>query len=179
MGSDITDSSGNKYSIAHLKPLNVIFDIRCAGEPISVDLYVIFSNHCYTGSRKDHHTDEDVLFREKRQYGVDERVFDLERWEFSKRLPGIIKDLHSRLCLQGGSRELFYRQEERPSPSSYEGWYLCIRLSADNTNRRLVLSVRSAHYRRNRPFDVRGAPKRFYAVLAQFYRQEKKKREWL
>lgn len=176
----IDPASGKSYSLEHLKPFKVTYGIKVSGEPVDVPLHVHFSEHCYTRSRKDGDLDEAVLFREKKRGGqVDERVFCEARWEFSKSLPAIIKDLHSKGCYPGGSKEMFYRQENAPINNPQHGWYICTRLGVSQKHKNLTMSVRSAHYRTNKPFDIRGGTKRFYALLAQFYASEKRKRDWL
>lgn len=180
MTKEVVDPiSGTSYSLEHLNPFQVTYGIKVGGEPVEVPLHVHFSNHCYTRSR--HNDSEDaVIFSEKKRNGeVDERVFCAERWEFSKLLPAIIKDLHSKGCYPGGSKEVFYRQENAPSNNPQHGWYICTRLGVSHKHQNLTMSVRSAHYRTNKPFDIRGGTKRFYALLAQFYASEKRKRDWL
>ncbi|AKH70895.1 hypothetical protein IMCC21906_03258 (plasmid) [Spongiibacter sp. IMCC21906] len=178
---DITDPiTGTTYSIEHLKPFNVTYEIKVDGEPTEVTLRVHFASHCYTRSRKEDDPDHSVLFKEQKRRGPDdERVFCPDRWEFSKKLPDIITNLHSKGCYPGGSKELFYRHEDAPKSNPQHGWYICTRLSASDKYQNLTLSVRSAHWRTNRPVDTRGGTKRFYALLAQFYATEKQKREWL
>jgi len=181
MVTDIDDSSLEKeYSTEHLRPFDITYSIKIDGQPKDVTLSVHFSNHCYTRSRKEGDSDEDVLFQEKKRHGIiDERVLCNERWEFSKSLPEIIQDLHGKGCFIGGSKEIFYRQELPAKGNIHAGWYICARLGASNTHQNLTLSIRSVHWRNNRPIDIRGGPKRFYALLAQFYSIESDKRDWM
>lgn len=172
--------TGKTYSLKHLRPFSVVFQVKTKEGLKDIEFFVLFSSHCYTRSRKNGDSDKSVIFREKKRHGhVDERVFCKNRWEFSKSLPKIIQTLHDKHCLPGGGKELLYRQEKKSQPGSYDGWYICIRLGVSHHYRNLTLSVRSAHWRPNRPFDIRGPSRRFYALLARFYQEEKKKRGWL
>lgn len=173
-------TTGQTYSLRHLKPFQVVYRIKVDRHPIDVALRVHFSNHCYTRSRKNGDTDNAVLYQETKRGGlIDERIFCASRWEFSKSLPSSIIALHSKGCFSGSNKAIFYRQEQPLHIGSYHGWYICARLSASERHQNLTMSVRSAHWRTNRPFNVRGGTKRFYTLLAQFYAIEKKKRNWL
>lgn len=181
MGRSIRDPvSGAVYSLAHLVPFPITFLLRVGDGSVEVEMFVRFSRHCYTRSRKDGDPGEAVVFREKKRHGqVDERVFCKTRWEFSKSLPDIIRGLHDKQCFPGNSKELIYRQEGAPYPGDHGGWYVCLRLGVDNRRENFTLSVRSAHLRSNRPLEIRGPGRRFYALLARFYDQERGKRAWL
>jgi hypothetical protein len=179
MNKYVIDSvTGETYSLEHLKSLPMTYTIKPGGNPVDVELYLHFSNHCYTKSRKSHHTDEEVLFRETKKNGtIDERVFCKERWEFSKLLPEIFRELHAKPCFIGNEKTMFYRQENKPFVGSHEGWYICARFGVSNKHENLVITVRSVHYRTNRPESIRGESKRFYVWLMRFYQDTK--RDWL
>ena len=182
MNIAVTDpKTGETCTLEHLQPFNVVYSIRVDANPVDVTLRVHFSHHCYTRSRNPEDSDDAVLFTEKKRKGAvkDERVFCRKRWEFSKSLPSVIKELHSKGCYPGGSKEMFYRHEEPPISNPQHGWYICTRLGASEQYKNLTMSVRSAHWRTNKPADIRSGTKRFYAILAQFYAEEKKKRGWL
>lgn len=172
-------ATGNAYSLEHLAPFAVTYQILVEGEPVDVTLHVHFPNHCYTRSRHDSDPDEAVLIPEPDDRSDEERVFCINRWNFSQKLPDIIKNLHSKGCFPGGSKEIFYRQEDPPRAGHVAGWYLVFRLGVSNTHKNLTMSVRSVHYRYNKPYDIRGGSRRFYIILQQFYQQEKAKRDWL
>ncbi|MEW8009252.1 MAG: hypothetical protein G8D88_17665 [gamma proteobacterium symbiont of Ctena orbiculata] len=179
MDKTVTDTAtGESYSLEHLKPFQVTYSIKVNGEPKDVTLHVHFSKHCYTRSRKEGDPDNAVLYREEKRRGdIDERVFCKARWEFSKSLPTVIRELHSKSCYPGGSKEMFYRHEGAPMSNPHHGWYICTRLGVNQKHKNLTMSVRSAHWRTNKPFGIRGGTKRFYALLAQFYASEQKKRD--
>lgn len=174
-------TTGIVYSIEHLKPFTVTYNVFVDKLPVSIPLVVIFSNHCYTRSKNDKDLDIDILSEEKKKNGdIDCRVFCPDRWGFSFLLVDIIKELHSKLCLSGKSKELFYRQE-KPIGSGvlHEGWYICLKLDVSQKHKNLVLNVRSSHYRTNRPFEAGGGTNKFYSILSEFYKKESKKYAWL
>lgn len=169
MNKEITvNSTGKIYSVEHLRPFPVTYSIKIKDEHKDISLQVLFSNHCYTRSRKKADLDEDVLFSEPRRNSVDERVFCEERWRFSQELPAIIRALHNKLCFSGKSKELFYRQEKPTRPGEHAGWYICAKLGYSQKHQNHTLSIRSVHWRTNRPIDIRGGSKRFYVLLAKY-----------
>lgn len=142
--------------------------------PVNLTVWISFANHCYT--RKKQHTDPDeaVIVVEERQGGEkEERVFDLERWTYSQGLHELIKnDLRSSHCLVGGSGEVVYHHERDPgAPLRTEaGWYICGRFNVMIHRRKMGLSIRSVHYRNNRPGNIRHiSKKRFYNLISDFY----------
>ncbi|MCP4697826.1 MAG: hypothetical protein GY862_13385 [Gammaproteobacteria bacterium] len=179
MKEEVKDSvTGKSYSLGHLEPFQVSYAIKMNNIAIDVNLHVFFTSHCYTRSRKEGDSDCAVLYRERKRGGIDERVFSKARWEFSKFLPDIIKSLHSKGCYPGSKKELFFRQEKPPYAGSQDGWYICFRLGVSKKHKNLTMSVRSVHWRNNRPY-VRRVAKRFYALLSEFYSEAKKKMDWL
>jgi hypothetical protein len=178
---NITDPATNTiYCLKHLKPLDVSYNIKIDGVPRDVSLKALFSKHCYTRSRKDSDHQCVVLFTEKKRHGViDERVFCPKRWQFSKELPGIILNLHSKHCYLGDNY-IFYRQECAPLSNTHAGWYICMRLGVSEQHRNLTLSVRSVHWRENRPIgSIRGGQRRFFAVLTSFYTKHRLEKNWI
>jgi len=173
--------TAKEYSLEHLIPFEAAYPIRTSDGEVIVSLQVHFTCHCYTRSKETYDPiDINVIKVERKRNGtIDERVFCRERWAFSKRLPGIIEGFHSTLCLPGSSKALFYRPEDKPHPGSHEGWYICAKLGHRPMDKTLTLSIRSVHHRINQPDGVRGGSKRFYVLLSQFYREQKKKFDWL
>lgn len=163
----------------HLADATLPVEVRIAGEAFLVDVSVYYSNHCWTKSRKDE-PEEAVLFSEKKRDGdIDERVFCPERWSFSRQLPAMVQTISHAMCLPGGSKEIFYRLKANLKDGPNAGWYVCARLDVSQARKEITLSIRSAHYRFNRPEDIRGAPKRFWAVFSDFYEEIRAKHSWV
>jgi hypothetical protein len=97
---------GKVYDLAHLHPLSVIYKQPAkANAPARVyRVDVIFGLHCFTRGRNEDETIESALL-----YGDDRetRVFDLVRFELSKRLPEIIDTLPRRKCYHTGKGNFF------------------------------------------------------------------------
>ncbi|MEJ1343594.1 MAG: hypothetical protein RPU35_16990 [Candidatus Sedimenticola sp. (ex Thyasira tokunagai)] len=167
------------YDLEHLHRLHTSFTIRLEEVDIKVPMVAMFSNHCYTASRKEGQPNEAVLYEEQRHNGeIDERVFCLPRWKSSRHLPQTINELHNKRCLLGNGA-VFYRQEGVPSRNNHAGWYICACLGVSNSHKNLTLNVRSLHWRENRPSGLRGHPRPFFAILTDYYRKQRGKRDWL
>lgn len=175
---DRIDDALRARPIDHLVDTILPVEVRINGEAFLVNVHVHYSNHCWTKARKGEPS-ESVLFREHHRGGVDERVFCEQRWQFSKQLPAMIGAISHALCLRGGSNEVFYRMKDDPGKGRKAGWYACIRLAANQTQKEITLSVRSVHYRTNRPADVRGAPVRFWALFWGFYKELRPRNDWV
>ena len=182
MEISITDPvSGNEYSLEHLQPRTFSYNIKVNKEPKIITLGILFSPHCYTRTKDDTDPPDSVILEENRKGGrIEQRVFCPHRWKFSKQLPEIIEQLHHKGCLIGGNGEIFYRQEGAPSQGAHDGWYICARLNASAKHQNLTMSIRSVHYRNNRPADIRGRGiTKFYVVLERFYKSASQTHNWL
>lgn len=172
-----TDENTNiVYDLQHMKSFSTDFEIKFNKEIHEiVRADIIFSNHCWTRKRLPGDLDNQVVDRYSLRDGtVEERVFCVDRWEFSKSLPEIINALNYKLCLVGGSREILYRQESS-SVGSHAGWYICIRLDFKRNHATpLQLWVRSAHYRSNRPEDIRRHGGAKFCILLKDYLNSKR-----
>ncbi|WP_226668995.1 hypothetical protein [Microbulbifer aggregans] len=171
----ICPDTGTEYDLSHMADMTLSFNVmlKKGEEPVSFPCRVEFHNHCYTRGRKEGDTDEQVFIAEKRRGGeIEERVFCPERWDYSLRLPEILRNIVFKDCLQGDRKEILFRQEDRPDASSLKGWYLCMRFDyRKDLDPKLILRINSCHWRPNRPDGVRGGPKRFLMLLAQFLRK--------
>lgn len=174
----IDPASGEAHCLAHLQPYFIDYSIRLSGEPVTVRVRVHFSNHCYTRSLKDGEDESLILFSEPRKHFTDHRVFCPQRYQFSLKLPAIVEGLVHSQCLPAGQREMFYRLEDSPPTAKHHGWYLCLRLNPSAKHQNITLSVRSVHYRTNRPNDALPHHKRFRVMLAEFIGKRGVPRAW-
>lgn len=161
--------TGQGYCLKHLVPAVHQFSVKMNNdsEPVNVPVRVFFSNHCYskTAEGNDPHH-----FKEQKHHGVEIRTFCPSRWEFSRRLPEIIKDIGMKRCLLGGEKSVLYRLEDSTLRNRNEGWYICMKFSfKEDKDIPVELSIRSVHYRTNPPHGIRrGPPKPFRILLRRF-----------
>jgi hypothetical protein len=163
--------TGKVYSLDHLGDYLTNFEILVGDKLYQLETRVSFSNHCYTRSMSEDDDDQRQIVdvQHKRGGTVDRRVFCEKRWEFSLRLKDIISDIHDKMCFQGNRGSLIYRQEDKPSQQSHEGWYLCLDLEyTPGKKPELTIWVRSVHHRRNRPHNIRSKPNRFKILAKRF-----------
>jgi hypothetical protein len=174
----VNRDTGEEYELSHLKGFQTSFKVKLDGNNIeNVDVRVEFSNHCYTEEQKEGGKEE-VVCTEMTKYGLVERVFCPKRWEFSKRLPDIIRGLNYNPCLQGDSHKIVYRHEKSNNRRGNDGWYICIKLDyKSNRTPSPELWVRSTHFRYNRPIDSRGGLTWFCVLLAKYLKPRYSKPE--
>lgn len=171
-------TAGIERSLVHLAPCVVPYTLRLKSGDVVLPIAVYYANHCYTRSRKPGDSPEAVLFREPKHGGaIDERVFCIDRWSFSQRLPAVLEKLEGTMCYRSSQNELFYRVEDaKPSGG---GWAICMRLDINASAQELRLSVRSVHHRQNLPHDVKHPQVRFFSILRDFYLPRVSQYPWL
>jgi hypothetical protein len=97
---------GECYDLSHLHPRTCRYEQPAKGDKparaYTVD--IIFSLHCFTRSLLNDEAGDAALF-----YADDRetRVFDFQRYELSKQLPGIIESLGQRKCFHTGHDNFF------------------------------------------------------------------------
>lgn len=160
----VDPDTGIEYDLLHMESFETQFEVKLSkSDPVTtVNAKIVFSNHCFSRTRTDDDADRHVIAVEK----YEERVFCANRWEFSKRLPDIIRELGYKGCLQGGSKEILYRQEDRSNPRDHDGWYICMRL---DFKAGLEIWIRSTHWRPNRPIDIRSHGETRFCILLSGY----------
>lgn len=94
---------GKKHDLSHLHPFEMTH-VQPAKDDKPERSYLFnveFSLHCFTEDEKT--TDNMLLCRDSRET----RVFSFERYELSKHLPQIIKELGARKCFHTGKGNYF------------------------------------------------------------------------
>lgn len=158
-------TTGTVYCLNHLAPVVCQFSVKMKDDapPVNVPVRVFFSSHCYSKAAKGN---DPIHFTENRRNGVEERTFCTSRWEFSKRLPSIVKGIEIKRCLRGSEKSVLYRLEDSTLKNRNEGWYICMRLSfKEGKDIPVELSIRSVHYRTNPPHGVRREPPKPFRIL--------------
>lgn len=173
----VNRDTGEEYELFHLEEFQTSFEVKLGEKMENVDVRVIFKGHCYT-EKQEEGGKEEVVYTEKKKNGPVERVFCPKRWEFSKRLPDIIRGLNYKTCLPGERKELIFRQEDRSNPTAHDGWYIFMKLEyKPKENPSVELWVESAYHRSNRPDKLRGGPTQFFKLLKDYLKPRYSKPE--
>lgn len=161
------------YDLGHLEPFETGFKIKLSKNAPLTDIQgkVIFSKHCYSRKKTESDDPSHIITTERKRDGtIEDRVFCPNRWDFSIRIPEIIKNLNDKLCLEGNRRHIVFRQEDKTPPSGHDGWYICMNLNyRKERDPQFELRVTSAHWRPNRPDGMRpGGSTRFGVLLSRY-----------
>jgi hypothetical protein len=89
--------AGMVYDLSHLDP-SVVQYIQPGTDTVAAKVYnvnVIYTQHCFTRDIPRSGAYDQTLAHKD---GKEVRLFDVDRWELSKRLPGIVRALTERTC---------------------------------------------------------------------------------
>jgi hypothetical protein len=146
--------NGVIYDLTHLHPNSLIFCQEAKDDKplLEYKVDVTFSMHCFTrGIKPNEKPDENMLYVDHRE----SRVFDLRRYDLSKGLPAIVKELHRRKCQHSGKGNFFVvdvitQEGER---LNYEIYFKASRSSKKGVINLYVQSayIRDAAHRSNTP----------------------------
>lgn len=136
---------GKTYELTHLHPRACSYrQPEKAGNPArSYDVDVLFSLLCFTRAIEPSETPAaGILYSDNREI----RIFDFQRYEFSKRLPAIFESLAQRKCYHTGKGNFFSVDivNENGTVSEYDIFFAASRSSKKG---RLNLFVQSAYVR--------------------------------
>jgi 23S rRNA maturation mini-RNase III len=166
---------GQAFDVSHLRAF--FLDISYTKNEIekTVRARVSFSAHCYTRSQQ--HLDDDELLvvtesiikRRGRTKEIEEkkRVFDQERWNYSKSLPELMQKVQNMSCKRDEDNQVVIHLAPRNLNRPAEGWYTFVRVQVDPKYPDLLqLEVRTTHRRINHPASSKH-PIRFSQHLAE------------
>lgn len=141
---------GTIYDLAHLHPETVDYVKPAKGDdPERVyHVNVTYSLHCFTHEPEDGEVVDPAMWCTD---GRERRVFDLQRWQLSRLLPGIIRDLMQQKCFHGGNRNfltIFIPNPADKAVLKYEVYFQVSRASQPKGY--LNLYVQSAYVREQR-----------------------------
>ena len=166
---------GIQYSLDHLAPLEISFELKIKAEILAIPLWVVFRDHCYSRELDEKKEGGDCAWvlpsnpRDKNR-----RLFCKDRWMYSHGLPSLIRGIveSGAVCHRTTERSLYYRLERssRRGSGPDEGVYLFFKFGPNRRNPAGVeLSVESVHERTNRPSNDRGRQSlKFWAALKEF-----------
>lgn len=172
----VDPDTGTAYDLEAFKSFVTTYEIKPnkQAEPFSVSVRIRFSNHAYSRTRKDEEANQVIDTQQRRDGTTEQRVFCQDRWAFCQGLTGVIENLGLHKCLEGGGQDIIYRQEQASQIAAHDGWYICMRLDyRENRKPAFELWIRSVHWRRNRPVDIRNhGGQKFRHLLSQFAKKK-------
>ena len=160
------ECEGITYDLTHLHPCTFRFERPAdKGKPAEVyTIDTIFTSHCFTRG-----AEETGAYDKKLVYAHDAyelRLFDVRRYELSKRLPEIIQGLPLRKPRQNSKRQSFFTVElitEDGATCEYDVFFKVEKLGKGQL--RMIVEtafVRDPSYKSTRPS---GKPIRFWIIL--------------
>ena len=155
------EHDGVKYDLRHLYPRTLQFERPAKGDKPAVIFAVdaIFSLHCFTHELPPCAYDRNLTYADARET----RLFDFERYELSKRLPGIIETLAQRKCFQTGHGNFVTVEVVREDGVSVN-YHVFFTASKSDRKGRVNIYVQSA-YVPDRKVSTSGKPIRFLVIL--------------
>lgn len=173
-----TDMSGNSYSFAHLNrivdhPLKFEFKDRDGKKKkgcVLVD--IIFDHHCYTKEKCDGDTDVTLVTEFFNDGSTKNRVFDLERYNYSKTLVAVIKGISHKTCRASRTPGKAIRLEAQERQRPNVGIYILMKMKLNSGGNKLKLFVETCHRRSNEPYDLQlqDPPERHMLILGRWLR---------
>lgn len=155
------ERDGVTYDLRHLNPRTLQFERPAeGGKPavvFTVDL--IFSLHCFSRELPSSAYDRNMIYSDARE----SRLFDFERYELSKRLPGIIETLAQRKCFHTDHGNFVTVEVVREDGSSVD-YHVFFTASKSARKGRVNLYIQSA-YVPDRKVGTFGKPMRFLFIL--------------
>lgn len=137
---------GKSYDHSHLYPHTITYVRPAEGSdpPRPYTVKISYSMHCFTRECKTGETpDPALLYSDDRET----RVFDFNRWELSRHLPGIIKGLMGRKCFHTGYRNFFTVELINEADKAIVKYEIFFEVSRSTQKGILNLFVQSAYVR--------------------------------
>ncbi len=167
--------AGALYDLSHVHPIEYVFvqpsKDHKPERPYLFD--IAFGLHTFTrGIKKGEIPNNNLLYRDSRE----KRVFCFDRYELSKKLPGIVQFLGERHCYHTGHGN-FFTVELTGSEGQTQHYEIYFEASRSSKKGRLNLFVQSAYVRD----DIKSQPKtkkiNFYVIAFKTQRREQIKEQ--
>ena len=151
--------NGITYDLSHLHPqTTTITQSATAGKPERVfNLVVFYSLHCFTRAIANWEVPDPALYYSDSR---ETRIFDVSRYELSKRLPQIIAELAQRKCYHSGKGNFFVVELVDAASGAREEYEVFFTASRSSTRGLLNLFVQSAYIRDQGHLSARPAPRK-------------------
>lgn len=155
----------NAYDLSHLhsRRFEYVQPEKGGKQSRAYKVDVIFSLHCFTrGPKVDERPDPALLYSDPRET----RIFDFQRYELSRQLPGIVEKLGEVRCYHTGRENFFtiHLIDQHGNQVEYEIYFTASRSSKRGVINLFVQSayIRDAQHLANRPHRK---PISFYVIL--------------
>ncbi|GGK38004.1 hypothetical protein GCM10008955_34880 [Deinococcus malanensis] len=140
---------GTLFSFRHLNGFDHVYEWTTVSGTTLFDVRIEFEDHCFTEGlskedieKKQLKYDRDAVVSETRHHI---RLFDLERYELSKALPGLVRDMIEAVCYFGDPARGNYFSINVIKKQRYVIFFRVYR--AGGPKGRLTLTIQSAHTR--------------------------------
>jgi len=155
------EHDGIPFDLGHLDPRTLEFERQAAGGKPAVAFTVdlTFSLHCFSRKLPSGPYDRSLTYSDARET----RLLDFERYELSKRLPGIVETLAQRKCLHTGRGNFVTVEVVRADGASVD-YHVFFTASKSARKGRVNLYIQSA-YVPDRKVGTFGKPMRFLFIL--------------
>lgn len=133
---------GQVWNLSHLDPFAL--KVPLTEQLGSVDVVVLFGWHCFTRGPEPGQTFQGVPLEDI--YGLDgqRRILCPERYELSKLLPAIVRNLPSRQ-IRMAERQNYFLVEEATADGGTVDYAIFFEVSRDGKRRRLFLRIQTAY----------------------------------
>ncbi|PCI34337.1 MAG: hypothetical protein COB54_00665 [Alphaproteobacteria bacterium] len=163
--------SEQEYNLDHLHPFEYNLTVPAQGHKPErkYRLNVIFSLHCFTRGQKD----EEVIPAEYKYSDTREtRIFDIERYNLSIKLPDIVRSLSDMKCYHDRHNN-FYVVELIDELGHITYYSIFFKLSKAGKKKGLNLFVSSAYARDEMPYAKNLKPIRFRIMVHNVHTGQK------
>ena len=167
---------GEEFCLKHLAKhmVELKYEYKCTvsntKQKGTVSTNITYDHHCFTRERKEDDTCPTIVTDNYSDGKSVERVFCNKRYEFSKKLIKITKDLSYKLCRESKTFGKAIRLEEPDRQRPGNGIYIVIKVRPNKHNKTLNLFVETAHFRHNEPHeaDLRKEPRKYMLILGNW-----------
>lgn len=129
----------NGYDLSHLNAEKITYRF---GHDVQYDVYVTYSHHCFAKTDPGYNDQPHLLFN----HPTDPRQFHLVRYELSKCLPRLIRDLPAQFTFFGGGDN--YCAAKLTNSDGSEDYYLTV-FAMFKSIKKIRLHVSSAYIKNN------------------------------
>lgn len=171
--------TGVEYDLSHMLPMSatLVFEYKNEeNEKVKGEITanVIFDPHCYTSEIVENDPRPTLVTDIYSDGTTSIRGFDINRYNYSKNLPLIIKGLSHKMCKESTIFGKAIRLEQQDKQNPKKGVYILLKTRI-NKKSKLEIFVETAHYRNNEPHEanLKKPPKKYMLILGDIIKAQK------